>query len=91
MLPTVMDASKGDRLDLQILDCSYKRLNIREKRMPSLNKEVGEVGHICLTGGRVDDRLYRDAEIRQSEDKDEHPKYEVKHYGSVYTSFLPQW
>lgn len=38
-----------------------------------------EVGKICLTGGRVDDSLDRDAEKGQSENESKRPKDEFKY------------
>lgn len=57
--------------------------------MPRLEKKIREVGHISLTGGRINDGLDGDTEIGQSEDEDEHPEDEVKHWLKYTTTLLP--
>ena len=52
--------------------------------MPDLEKEVVDIGDIGLASGRVNNLLYRDAEVGQPHDQDEDPESEVKHVGSVY-------
>lgn len=45
-----------------------------------------KVGYICLACGRAQDTLNGDAEIGKAEDKDEDPKYKVKHMVQYITA-----
>jgi len=54
-------------------------LKERHNPLPTTRKEVEDIGEVCLTSGRVNYGLKRNAKEGEAEDEDEYPKDESKH------------